>query len=204
MTKKTDSRKIEDFICDTAILLAVPVKNIHTRRALLYKVSEDIPTVPYWTVKAIKCKENKLNSKKLKIPFHQALHLDHAVPRSVVTDWLCGVNFKPDVPVVIEHVQRAIELFRITCRVTGGKGEYYDGTEQQLLNKGTYDDSKLEIKRRMPPGWCWLHGDPWARYRYVRESVNESQLLVLNNQEIDLNSIEPDCQCSQDSPNRMR
>jgi hypothetical protein len=47
MTKKTDSRKIEDYICDTAILLTVPVKNIHTRRALLYKVSEDIPTVPY-------------------------------------------------------------------------------------------------------------------------------------------------------------
>ena len=210
-----DNRTLQHFIDDTASLLSVPVRNIHSRRALLYKVSEDIveriknpnefplsdPAVkPYWTKSAHARYQD--NQQDPAIKNYQGLHLEHPVPRSVITDWLCGTqhNLGQSIPQV--EVGRAICLFMLTCWVTGGKGtDFYRNSEEQALNHGRFDGSALNISTRMPPGWCVLHGDPWARYKYVRQQQDSG----LSDLTMDLTApLLISCPCPSESSNRVR
>lgn len=210
---RSDNREKCDFVNDTASLLAVRVKNIHSRRALLYKVSEDITEClknsvePYWTTAANCQYQKNLFDQKVdkNVKLTRGLHLEHPVPRSVMTDWLCGVKDDPTVPVDINNVRRAIELFTVTCWVTGGRGtEYYADSEEQALNKDKFKGwPELNIATNMPHGWCRLHGDPWDRYRSVRKQKTEL-LSDLTDKTIDIRvpSLST-CSCPPDSLNRV-
>jgi hypothetical protein len=147
----TDDRTIEDFVADTHAQLQVPVRNIHSRRAVLYKVSEDIAKhnlliIWYETDGAAIA---RLNGHKL--------HREHIVPRGVRTHYLLGRPENRNSDISMESVERAVELFRLICWV--------NEDEKQYLNT-VYDG--WDAGHCMPPGWAFDMGDPWARYERVR------------------------------------
>lgn len=145
-----DTRTIEEFVVDTVAQL-VPVTNVHSRRALLYKVSEDIAKRDslvdrYQTTAAISANTSG-----------QRRHPEHVVPRGVITNHLLGRPEDATTPIPRRSVERAIQLFQLICWVSA--------EEEQFLNKN-YDG--WDAAHCMPPGWDFDADDPWARYEQVK------------------------------------
>lgn len=189
---RRDDRTIDNYVQDTLELLQMrnlrgERLNLHSLRSWVYKISEDINSrqkskknqlrkeLIYWTVSAReKHDKNRANGSK-------GLHFEHPVPRGKVVRWLCDLP-NPQVA----HVLRAIDLFLISCWVTTSTGDEYENSEECALNRGKYEDEEIyRIKDSMPPGWCFLHGDPWARYRCVRAQT-KSRLSDLTDEQINL------------------
>ncbi len=196
-----DNRTDVQFKNDTVSMLSVKVENIHSRRAMLYKVAEDIaerqkssnePTSnksrgkkrltwlceQYWTESAWKkYKTNLANHEKN--PF-TGLHLEHPVPKSMVTNWLCHKNSDLENPVDQAQCFRAIDLFMCTCWVTGGKNFVSvngEESEQKILDAPYPDEqgNTTKCKDYMPNSpvvWDHMQGDLWARYKFVQMQSN--------------------------------
>lgn len=174
-----DDRKKMHYVCDTVSLLQVPVKNIHSRRALLYKVADDIAArqklktesrrltpscEQFWTKNAWDLYITNGNC--------SGLHLEHVVPKGVVTDWLFGADHVLEDPVKDVDVSRAIDLFMVTCWVTGPKHKRGDknwGSEQDVLD-ATW--CGIKCKDKMPGTWLPSSGGIWARYEFVKDKSN--------------------------------
>ena len=148
---RADNRTLEDFVEDTFAQLKVNVRNVHSRRALLYKVPEDIA----------KRKDVCLNCETKGAPkarrAGEKTHREHVVPRGVIMAHLLGSPESKSTSISKVEVKRAIELFRIVCVV--------DKNEEKYLNR-TYDGCRAKVS--MPLDWSFSDGDPWARYEMVR------------------------------------
>jgi hypothetical protein len=209
---RADIRTIDNYVDDTLALLTLhSTSKLHANSMTgwVYKISEDITSrqnrpnnrigrhEPSWTVKAAQQHSTNLTSGAKEF---QDLHLEHPVPRGKIVHWLCDLPKPTRLDVV-----RAIELFSLTCWVTGASGTpSYKGSEAEFLNNGKYHHCKLNIKESMPPNWCFLHGDPWDRYRYVR-SQSEGGLSDLKAPALDLKvPSQLTCDCSPNSANRVR
>ena len=167
-------RTIEDYVLDTLGMFNVEVRNIHSRRALLSKLCEDIQRgisdrrlapdrlVPLdaesWTEAAfdLYCETRPANPKPL-------LHLEHVVPRSVVTAWLCGDADALDRRLIEAQMRRVVDIYKHTCWVTT--------SERHTLNVGQFAPG-LNHRNAMPPQWDPMDGNLWARY----ESINERRV----------------------------
>ena len=207
---RRDNRTIDVYVQDTLALLKLrntkdEKLNKHSLRSWVYKISEDINSrqksktnqlrkdLVYWTVSARdKYAGSTANDFK-------GLHLEHPVPRGKIVRWLCDLP-TPEVA----HVIRAIDLFLISCWVTTSSGVDYQNSEECALNREKYDEKESgRIKDSMPHDWCFLHGDPWDRYRYVL-SLPDSRLSDLIDTQINLRGpIVTTCLCQPDSPNRL-
>ena len=172
-----DDRTLKHFVYDTVSLLQVPVKNIHSRRALLYKVADDIAArqrlktdskrltpshKQFWTENA--WYQFVVNNQKKS---YEGLHLEHVIPKGVVTTWLCDENHDTRKPVERKKIVRAIRLFMLTCWVTDRANS--ESSEQLVLDNTVTGFGTKKFKDNMPEDWNPTSGELWARYQLVQE-----------------------------------